>query len=164
MSSFFLLHNFFILFFLTRLVFITIHLSNCDKAFLNEQCGWDMFDCCDLDLSKIGDGTCDSGDETDYLVDACGYEEYDCCPPKSMPYVNNGNCGDSIFSPPFFIQKEELAYNKECAFEGSDCFLPEYPNCAVDVLSRIGDGVCHGGKYNSEQCGWDGGGKICFEM
>ncbi len=143
----------------------------CDRGvnnYLNEQCGWDKFDCCDLDVSKIGDGVCDSnGDDIDYLTPECGYEGYDCCDPQTFKfYVNNDNCGDSSFDFATYlpIPKEQLAFNKECAFEGVDCFIPEYPNCQVDVSKYVGDGVCNGGKYNVESCGFDGGdclGEIC---
>lgn len=136
----------------------------CDRGefnYLNEQCGWDKFDCCPYDTSKIGDGVCDSlngGD--DYLTAECGYELYDCCETRKFDlYVNNGNCGDTGFDMNTFlpIPREQMAYNKECAFEGTDCFIPDYPACQVPFASYIGDGKCNGGVYNTEDCGWDGG-------
>ena len=32
-----------------------------------------------------------------------------------------------------------------------------YPDCHVDDPIYIGSGVCDGGDYNTEECGWDGG-------
>ena len=32
-----------------------------------------------------------------------------------------------------------------------------YPNCTVDQPILVGDGVCEGGEYNTEECKWDGG-------
>lgn len=37
----------------------------------------------------------------------------------------------------------------------------KYPDCNVDFKSSIGDGICHGGDYNTYKCGWDDG--DCFE-
>lgn len=40
-----------------------------------------------------------------------------------------------------------------------EIFKREYPNCAiaVDQLSRVGDGTCDGGVFNTVQCNFDGG-------
>ena len=38
-----------------------------------------------------------------------------------------------------------------------------YPNCTASYPETyIGDGQCHGGTYNTEECGWDGGDCIEF--
>ena len=42
-------------------------------------------------------------------------------------------------------------------FSQSDCFIKDYPKCNVEVAEKIGNGICNGGKYNVELCGWDGG-------
>lgn len=38
-----------------------------------------------------------------------------------------------------------------------------YPGCTDDMLSLIGNGICDGGEYNTEQCGWDGGDCILYD-
>ena len=40
---------------------------------------------------------------------------------------------------------------KQCGLDHGDC-----DDCKVDDRSRIGDGVCDGGIFNTEECGWDG--------
>eukprot|EP00429_Kryptoperidinium_foliaceum_P019941 CAMPEP_0176047242 /NCGR_PEP_ID=MMETSP0120_2-20121206/23462_1 /TAXON_ID=160619 /ORGANISM="Kryptoperidinium foliaceum, Strain CCMP 1326" /LENGTH=152 /DNA_ID=CAMNT_0017380657 /DNA_START=133 /DNA_END=590 /DNA_ORIENTATION=+ len=47
----------------------------------------------------------------------------------------------------------------ECDFDGGDCleFNALYPDCAVQIPSDIGDGLCHGGFYNTIECDFDGG-------
>ena len=38
-----------------------------------------------------------------------------------------------------------------------------YPNCTASYPETyIGDGICHSGAYNTEECGWDGGDCINF--
>jgi len=39
-----------------------------------------------------------------------------------------------------------------------DCFEfnEQYPDCHVDMPYKVGDGRCDG-KYNTAECGWDGG-------
>jgi hypothetical protein len=46
-----------------------------------------------------------------------------------------------------------------CANNSTSCesFKSTYPSCTVTRPSWIGDGVCDGAEYNSEECGYDGG-------
>lgn len=44
---------------------------------------------------------------------------------------------------------------KECSWDGGDC--SQAINCQVTDKSKLSDGKCDGGDYNSEACGWDGG-------
>lgn len=44
-------------------------------------------------------------------------------------------------------------------FPGGDCIEC---NSKVWDISKIGDGICQGGNYNSEVCGWDAGDCIDF--
>ena len=93
----------------------------CDGgAFLTEACGWEEYDCCEEDVSKIGDGECnsyDGGVDGLYLTRECGYEDYDCCNVKEL--AGNGICVDneynlgviSVTSTPF-----------ECARDGGGKF------------------------------------------
>lgn len=39
----------------------------------------------------------------------------------------------------------------------SDCEVEGFPDCSVDIPVQIGNGVCNGGDYNTEVCGYDGG-------
>ena len=43
-------------------------------------------------------------------------------------------------------------------------FWGKHPNCIVDEPSRIGDGTCHGGAYNTEACGFDDGDCAFFNV
>jgi len=45
-----------------------------------------------------------------------------------------------------------------CNFDGGDCMTTyDLPFCDVLVDTFLGDGYCHGGEYNTEDCGWDHG-------
>ncbi len=135
----------------------------CDEGpYLTEECGFDGLDCCELDHSKIGDGVCDSGnDEKLYLRSECGYEGYDCC--EYLEKAGNDFCGDEIYElSGLYKPKEEVTFNAKCGWDRGDCEVAGYPDCRVDVPSRIGDGICNGGGYNKEVCGFDGGDCIEF--
>ena len=125
----------------------------CDGGdFLTEECGWEEFDCCGLDHAKIGDGDCDSDEASGdilYLTRNCGYEDYDCCNLKHL--VGNGVCQDEEYS------QLENSSPLECAWDGGDCDIEDYNDCNVKYPHQIGDGICHGGDYNTEVCGYDGG-------
>jgi hypothetical protein len=41
-------------------------------------------------------------------------------------------------------------------------FNVKYPNCDAENPINIGDGICHGGQYNTEGCHYDGG--DCLEF
>jgi hypothetical protein len=127
----------------------------CDRdqgSYLTTSCGYDEYDCCSLDHSKIEDGVC-SGDDR-YLSDECGFEGYDCCP--FPQYIEDGHCGIENFA---FVS---ASIPKQCGYDGQDCFVDGHPNCQVSAPNKVGNGVCNGGKYNSEECGWDGGDCIEF--
>ena len=74
-------------------------------------------------------------------------------------------------------------YNtKECGYDGGEClefnakfpdcrtvgggdcesFNATYPGCLVEVPESLGNGLCAGGSYNTEECAWDGGDCIEF--
>ena len=50
------------------------------------------------------------------------------------------------------------------AVGGGACesFNATYPGCLVEVPENLGNGLCHGGPYNTEECAWDGGDCIEF--
>lgn len=152
--------------------------GECDgKEYITEECGWDEFDCCNEDPSKIGDGICDgknsntNGTRSPYFTKECGYEGYDCClfPEikgngicESLHVVQQKDCASYYGCPPIYLSKEEVTFNPECGWDGGDCEVPGYPECKVEVPRFIGDGICNAGDYNTEECGWDGGDCIDF--
>jgi hypothetical protein len=143
----------------------------CQQKHNRTECGFDGGDCCPLERNDklLGDGICHSGH---YSAAYCNYDNGDCdemrgnytfCNFDTYSSVDyNGEpieIGDGIctFIPEYM--------NEECGWVFGDCaekseiykkLKDEYPNCEVDLL-RIGDGECDGGKYNTEQCNWDGG-------
>ncbi len=80
--------------------FFKIGDGHCDGGkYLTEACGWEEYDCCEEDVSKIGDGKCDSRDsdsELMFLNRQCGYESYDCCNVKNL--AGNGICLDNEYN------------------------------------------------------------------
>lgn len=129
-------------------------------SYNTEECGFDGEDCTEFNsrypdctatfASFIGDGNCDGGS---YNTEECGYDAGDCLLQNLYPectgiydFLNNSVC--------------EREYNtRECGFDGGDClsFNKKYPNCVVDFPSKVGDGICNGGLFETEVCGFDGG-------
>ncbi len=96
-----------------------------------------------------------------YLTRECAFEGYDCC--EYTYLLKNGQCrgaftdGKGKYLPP-----EEVVDNPQCGFDAIDCTVERYPDCTVTVLDRLGDGICNGGEYNVEECGYDDGDCISF--
>ena len=46
-----------------------------------------------------------------------------------------------------------------CNYDGGDCadFVEYYSDCIVPEPDKVGDGICDGGAYWTEECGMDGG-------
>ena len=129
----------------------------------------------------------DSGSEGLYINRECGYEDYDCCNVKNLAgngicmdaQYNNGitsvtssllECardgGDcdvkvSDFAEGLFafgqisVRENNLVLVSFSNLFSS--FVKGFPDCSVKEPKLVGDGVCHGGLYNVESCGWDGG-------
>jgi len=120
----------------------------------------------------VGDGTCN---RANYNKRECGWDGGDCIKkfwpechaktPEAFLGLGNGKCN--------------AAFNViECGFDLGDCrpnwadedvlklrtLVKKYPGCFFDGMDidRIGDDDCDGGKYNTEECGWDGG--DCLEF
>jgi len=87
---------------------------------------------------NVGNGVCDG---PSYAFEECGWDGGDC---RKI----NDPCSDHI----------ECA-NSFCSPISSTCkdFDEEYPDCVVEDPQWIGDGICNGPAYASEECGWDGG-------
>ena len=59
------------------------------------------------------------------------------------------------FWPSDDIFELHRGHNTEvCGYDGEDC-MP--PNCPVDDVEHLGDGVCNEDVYNTPQCGHDAG-------
>ena len=117
------------------------------------ECGWDGGDCliynerypnCEIhDHAKMGDGHCDY----DFFnTRDCGFDNGDCilenpkCDLDELSKLHNGIC--------------DLLESDECGNDEFDCAIRN--TCTVNK-SKIGDGICDGGKYNSFECGYDHG-------
>ena len=60
------------------------------------------------------------------------------------------------------IATDKLIANCPDGYVGPNCDL-FYPYCSVYHERWIGDGVCDGGPYDTEECGYDGGNCPCVD-
>ena len=87
--------------------------------------------------------------------------KYPLCKEKANTTVLNPYLGDGVCQARFF--------NLQCGWDHGDCpnFSEDsqfsFPNCNVSVPSRLGNGFCDGGVYNTEECGWDDGDCALFK-
>lgn len=110
---------------------------------------FDKFPYCTIDVSdipKIGDGYCNGGQ---FNSIACAFDGGDCidfnleypnCKATEPELVGNDFCNFEL-------------NNEECNFDGSDCCPFDYGVNGTD--DRLGDGVCHGGKFFTQMCSFD---------
>jgi hypothetical protein len=132
--------------------------GTCQEELNTEACGYDAGDCCLVpkDDEYLGDGICHGGV---YNTQACAYDHGDC----DQFRFENPSCPDSISRP---ITQADLT--PVVLGDGVLCGVPEYMTeacgyeygrdcneCEVEDASRLGDGVCDGGMYNTESCGFD---------
>jgi hypothetical protein len=87
----------------------------------------------------IGDGECDGGY---YASEACGFDGGDCLK-VGEPCLKDEECASGFCNA-----------NTKVCYLG---VLEKYPDCVVEYPKKIGDGVCNGGDYATEVCGYDGG-------
>jgi hypothetical protein len=133
--------------------------GTCHEELNVKECGYDGGDCCHmkLDPNYLNDGECNGGL---YNTLYCGYDQGDCdqfrnenplCPDLELAddqlYKDDGSpivLGDGIcdFIPEYMTG--------ECGYESGDC-----SDCKVPNPTKLGDGTCNGGVYNTEACGFD---------
>jgi len=97
----------------------------------------------DEKIAFMADGVCNGGEQNSI---ACNFDDGDClafniaypgCRVVETYRIGNGQC--------------EPEFNTvECGFDGGDC-------CPVMGDDWLGDGICHGGIFNTEICDWDEG-------
>lgn len=111
-------------------------------------------------------GICEENEKGIDMLDGYGggYNTYEC-------HYDGGDCPYPNCKPPNATEADieaELGngicnplYNSAgCFYDDGDCILPDYPDCHVQEIDRIGDGECWGNEYNTEECGYDGGGEF----
>ena len=101
---------------------------------------------CDIaveDMYKLNDGVCDGGFVNSFQ---CGFDGGDCidyniayptCDAVIPEEVGDGIC-------------QEVHNVRACGYDGGDC-------CPVKGDEHLGDGVCHGGWFNTANCLYDNG-------
>ena len=101
---------------------------------------------CDIaveDMYKLNDGVCDGGFVNSFQ---CGFDGGDCIDYKiAYPTCNAvipEEVGDGIC--------QKVHNVRECGYDGGDC-------CPVKGDEHLGDGVCHGGWFNTANCLYDNG-------
>mmetsp|Transcript_7614 Transcript_7614/g.14337 ORF Transcript_7614/g.14337 Transcript_7614/m.14337 type:complete len:439 (+) Transcript_7614:6491-7807(+) len=120
----------------------------CDKACLNEACGFDGEDCevqnsvkiLGCSIKQIGNGFCDPECNNQISFFDAGDCSLPCQQPKCSQYMlGNGKC------------ERECMY-EECMYDGGDC-----ENCASGCsMDSLSDGKCQN-ECNNEACGYDHG-------
>ena len=160
----------------------------CDGfPWFSKKCGKDAGDCNGCMASEnvgghdLGDGECDDK----WNSAECGWDGGDCfefhelypgCRVPNPALIGNGDCDSNEYV---------MEYNSAaCGWDGGDCIVPGYPECHVDHPANIGNGecdaikgydifncdklsimsgvICDKAKYNTEECGWDGGDCILY--
>ena len=126
--------------------------GHCDgMPYFTEDCGMDGSDCELCNIARpawIGNGICNGGA---YLSEDCSYDGGDCNQCLEETGVNPIHLGDGYCD-------QELN-TTTCGWDGFDCLDTSDPRtqCQVEDKTKLGDGNCDGGVYNSEECQWDQG-------
>ena len=101
---------------------------------------------CDIspqEMFQLGDGVCNGGYVNSYK---CGFDDGDCIDYNiAYPLCNASTpmeIGDNVCH-----EKHNFA---ACGYDGGDC-------CPVKDDKHLGDGVCHGGWFNTADCLYDNG-------
>jgi len=114
-------------------------------------CGWDGDDCAACaaaNMMLIGNGICNGGET---LTDACSFDGGDCEECFQLTGADPSSIGDGYC---------DIALNTTgCGYDGFDCLdgFGSNPTCRVPDKSKLGDGRCDGGVYNTEACDYDNG-------
>ena len=116
-------------------------------------------------IVKLGDGKCDRK----YNVKECGYDDGD-CNEFNEKYKDCSKLGRHPSELEDFGKDDNgcnhLYNTAECGYDDGLCveLNTKYPGCKVAFISDLGDDVCFPdptySAHNTEECGWDGGGKI----
>ena len=130
--------------------------GECQPQLNVESCGFDGGDCCSdkMEDKYVGDKKCNGGL---YNTKTCGYDGGDCdafrkkyplCPDLDVP-------NDKLYrddETPIVMGDDKCDFiaqymTEECGYEYGDCIK----NCNVTDPTKLGDGICDGGKYNTER-------------
>merc|ERR1711884_431770 len=125
----------------------------CDESILKYiPCNFDGGDCSSCnEFQKIGNSICDGGT---YNTDICNYEDGDCDECQRLidelpSSIDTSNVGDGVCDTLI------LQLGSPCNYDGEDC-----SECVKEIgtdVTKIGNGVCDGGEYNTPSCRHDGG-------
>ena len=150
--------------------------GKCHREYNVEECGYDGGDCCPKKSDEyFGDGVCHAGL---FNTAKCYYDNEDCLSlreryPFSCPDYNGEDITDEDGQPivigngkcDFNKEYIEQYMNEECGWVFGDCIeirnrdialQKKYPNCTLEKdFFKIGDGICDGGEYLTDACGWD---------
>ncbi len=85
----------------------------------------------------MGDGLCNSGNNTNHNTDLCNWDGGDCCALT---------CDDGEYNCGYTANGNYVGFNQ--------CLEPDV--CDVRDPSVLGDGSCTA-PYNTDLCNWDGG-------
>ena len=94
--------------------------------------------CLAADPTLLGNGYCDSANNTAYNTEACGWDGGDCC--FSTCVSGNYSCGNNT--------DNTVVIGFPFCDDPSACIVPDF--------DAIGDAICNP-VANTENCGWDGG-------
>lgn len=120
-------------------------------VYFTAACGWDGDDCAACaaaNMNLIGNGICNGGNA---LTDACSFDGGDCEECFQLTGADPLSIGDGYC---------DFALNiTQCGYDGFDCLngFGSDPTCQVPDKSKIGNGICDGGVYNTEACDYDNG-------
>lgn len=84
-----------------------------------------------------------------YTGEACGFDGGDC----DACFASKGDLISGLNDLYCDIELNTT----ECGYDGGDCleYLNPRMSCSVEDKSKLGDGVCDGEEYNTEECEWD---------
>jgi hypothetical protein len=160
--------------------------GNCDPEYDNVECGFDGYDCLDVDCNIDTGSLCTTykerfpdcpfidprnlgnGCTEEFNIEACNFDGGYCASLDCSTATISTWCDDLRSKYPNCALDNKNAYRlgnfdcdsnfnmEECGWDRGDCVVPNYPDCRVDVPEMIGDGWCSG-VYNTAECGFDGG-------